>query len=436
MTMRRILLSLAILGLSASSLFAQQTTRLFLPTERPGLVTPEPDRAVLRSRRIRIDLLTLQDSTKNQKILLPLFQGQSVVLVRERQETPRPKTLLWYGAVDGQPGSSAILSSVADALAGDIVTRDGRGRFRFYQIRFLGDGVHVLNEIDQRLLPPEDDGMLRDTGSGGTVALTCDSASTIDVLVAYTGRARVAAGNTDPGPFNSGIEAEINEAVASANEAYAKSGIDPRLNLVHMEEVSYSETGKSAKKILEAVTNGTDGLDAIHHLRDQYGADVVAFIVGSLSACGRSNVMMSDPSAAFESQAFAVIRRNCSVTRLSFAHELGHVMGARHEWGVDGPDPATPSILYNHGFIRRSPTASDSPWRTIMAVDEKCLTTPPNGCSARIPRFSNPLVSYPEGSTDSTGVEGGEQPADNRTRLNDTSKTVANFRCSLPTVNH
>jgi hypothetical protein len=430
MTTRGFVLSMALLGLPAAGLATSPP--LIKPTTKQGLVKPDPDRAVLQSRRVVVDIATLRGPA-NLKFSLPLFGHDVVLIDRDRQETPRPGTLLWYGHVDGEPGTMALLSSVGDAVAGDVTTRDHAGRFRFYQLRFLGDGVHVLNEIDQSLLPPEDDSIMRDTGPGQPVAQSCDPASTIDVLVAYSGRARFAAGNTKPGSAANGMEAEIEEAVGSTNTSYANSGITQRLRLVHMEEVVYDEVGKTPKQILEALTGGSDGLDTVHQLRDQYGADVVAFIVASLSACGRSNVMFKK-SAGFESQAFAVVRRNCSVTSLSFGHELGHVMGARHEWGVDGPGNYPQDVPSNHGYVPSAPGGSGAPWRTIMGVDENCLKSPPVNCSARLPYWSNPLVKYPDPSGDAMGIEGGPQPSDNHSRLQDTAAIVANFRCSLPSA--
>jgi len=408
---------------------------LFQPTIREGLVHPEPDPAVLRQRRIAIDLNVLRDP-QNTKITLNLF-GAEVPVIRDKRETPRANTLIWYGRVDGQPGSMVLLSNVADAVAGDITTRDRDGRFRFYQIRYLGNGVHVLSEVDPSRLPPEappNSSAMSPTPPN--LGACGDSASIIDVLVVYTGRARIAAGSTSPGITNSGIEAEIYEAVASTNLAYANSQISQQLRLVHMEEVSYSETDKTPTQILTDLQNSAGGLNQVLTLRNTYAADIVALIVSSLAnACGKSTVM-DDVVESFESQAYAVVRRNCSVTKLTFGHELGHIMGAEHEWGIDPTPSVTPSEIYSHGYIQRVPTPSVSPWHTIMAIDKNCLEDPPVNCGPRLPYFSNPSVSYPPGSGDPTGFDSDLTPSDNHRRLNETALTVANFRCASTFVNN
>ena len=184
-----------------------------------------------------MDVAGLTGST-NQKFSLSLF-GQKVIIVRDRQETPGAGTFVWYGHVGGQPGSVALFTSVGDAVAGNVMTRDHAG-FRFFEIRFLGGGVHILNEVNQRLLPPEEDALTWDTAPGNAVAQSCDPASTIDALVVYTGRARFAAGNTKPGPNANGMEAEIELAAASTNLSYANSGIEQRLRIVHKEELTYA----------------------------------------------------------------------------------------------------------------------------------------------------------------------------------------------------
>ncbi|MBI3658915.1 hypothetical protein HY230_00370 [Candidatus Acetothermia bacterium] len=98
-----------------------------------------------------------------------------------------------------------------------------------------------------------------------------DDGSIIDVMVVYTPAARSAAGGT------SAIQAAIDLMVSTTNQAYTNSGITTRLNLVHSEEVSYTETGGTED--LDRLTNSSDGfMDNVHSLRNTYGADLVALI--------------------------------------------------------------------------------------------------------------------------------------------------------------
>ena len=104
---------------------------------------------------------------------------------------------------------------------------------------------------------------------------------------------------------------------------------------------------------------------------------------------------------AFESCAFSVVRRSCATGNYSFGHELGHNMGATHDWyPMDvGAYP------YSHGFVKVTPTAPAMPWRTVMAYRDECLAAGLPDCT-RVQYFSNPNVNYPVGG-DAMGVANG-----------------------------
>jgi hypothetical protein len=220
-------------------------------------------------------------------------------------------------------------------------------------------------------------------------------------------------------------------AVAETNQSYENSQLEQRLNLVHFEEVSYDE--ETFPKALSHLTHPSDGvMDNVHTLRDAYAADEVVLLIEDYTACGLAWLMM-EVSLDFEAYSFAVVNQSCATGNYSFGHELGHNMGAQHDWyeylKSYGLSPAYP---YSFGYVNAS-----GGWRTIMAYNTECADRGID-CS-RLPYWSNPDLSLdddpmgvPEG-TSTACVAGEFDPncdADNRKTLNATAPTVAGFRGS------
>ena len=90
------------------------------------------------------------------------------------------------------------------------------------------------------------------------------------------------------------------------------------------------------------------------------------------------------------STAFAVVHYSCATGYYSFAHELRHLMGARH----DRRRLDHVAFRDGHGFQH---TASPA-WRTVMAYD--CT----GGCS-RLQYWSNPNVNYSGQAMGTTGQD-------------------------------
>ena len=425
-------LSILALTLSGGAVaYAQPTAPLLKPTRREGLVRLRRDPVVLRQRLVVVDPTALKGE-QGRKLLLPLFGPLEIILVRDRQEIPRKNTLLWYGRVAGQPGSTAVLSMVGDALSGVIMTVERR-RPRFYEIRYLGRGVHGLLQVEQSRYPQESDPIGRQSEEEETARdePTCssDPATDIDALVLYTPAAKLAAGGTD------GIETTIYLAVALTNLSYVNSGIAQRLRLSHMAEVSYVEDGTDMDIDLNRLKTPTDGpMDNVLGLRNTYAADVVALLVEyppEYDSCGISFIMYN-VSNDQERRAYAVVARKCAGTAaFSFTHELGHIMSARHDWHVD--DALYQPYAYNHGYVFKSTTGPPSGWRTIMAWSTDCIDSgiAREDCP-RLLYWSNPEITYPPGDPAGVpmGVASGNRQSDNQKTLDKTALTVANFRCS------
>ena len=241
----------------------------------------------------------------------------------------------------------------------------------------------------------------------------------IDVAVFHTRAAREAAGGA------AAIAAVVDLMVAETNQAYAASGVDYRLRLVERSEVAYDETGSSGVD-LNRIRNPSDGhMDAVHAVRDRVGADLVHLIVSESDFGGR----------AYSPGAFALTDYDGG--GYTFAHELGHNMGLRHDryeqsfvrpWGGGRltPDPA-------YGYVNQQTlvpgTARSRRWRTIMAYGTQCSVAY-TGCSWLL-RFSNPRQSYtgdPLGVPFGSGGSGVTGAADAAAVLNATGPAVALWR--------
>jgi hypothetical protein len=365
----------------------------------PGqLPKPEVEVGVVSSRPSGISSSSILSTGE---LALPTPEGRILNVRRTRQERIGAAGIVWYGDIVGDPSGKAIIVENNGAVAGAIFSATGTYRLR-------GSRTNItISQIEQSQFPPEAEPIprpgLRDAGADPSLD-TCstDSGENVDIMVLYTDDARASAGSA------AAMEAEVYLAVAVTNDGYVNSNVTQRLRLVHTAEHNYVETGNSLTDLTSLKGNA-----AVLALRNSFAADHVVLLTETLDSCGRAYVM-SSVGNGFESSAYSVVDRGCASINFSFPHELGHNMGARHDWDTDLNDNAP--YHFNHGF------RIEGTWRTIMAYS--CTTNCP-----RISQFSNPAVSV--GGV-ATGTSAEPRPTDNAQTLNMTAQTVANFRCSSP----
>ena len=157
-------------------------------------------------------------------------------------------------------------------------------------------------------------------------------------------------------------------------------------------------------KTFDTILSDFAGMSDVRAHRDHSGADLVALIIAQPDYCGLADAIMAKASTAF-----AVVYYDCATGYFSFAHELGHLMGARHN---EQTDPTKVPFTYGHGYLHISPPPS---WRTIMAYD--C----PSHCQ-RLPYWSNPMIKYGAVAMGTVATN------DDARVLNSTAATVASFR--------
>ena len=175
-------------------------------------------------------------------------------------------------------------------MVGSILTERGQS----FRLRRDASGVQVIEEVDLRKLPPEGEPTAvpgrRGDAPEDDAADTCatDGPDVIDVMVVFTDDARVGATSSDA------MAADIQLAVAQSNQSYKNSKINQRLRLVHMEEVSYVESGDTEED-LDRLKSKTDNfVDNVHALRDTFGADTVVMVTEKADWCGSS--VLNGPS--------------------------------------------------------------------------------------------------------------------------------------------
>lgn len=198
-------------------------------------------------------------------------------------------------------------------------------------------------------------------------------ATVVDVAVFYSAEAFAAAGGTE-----ATMVAEANSAVALGNQAYAQSGVDLTLNLVHVSQ-SGAENGASFETILDRLINPNDGIyDDIHATRQAVNADVVIYMISNQSFCGLAPLLVSLTDTSFARLALGAVSRVC-IPNFSFVHEISHMMGAHHDIANAGDD-----VVYPYAYGHRFRGISNQQFRTAMAYAP----------GTRINYFSNPSLTF------------------------------------------
>lgn len=301
------------------------------------------------------------------------------------------------GEIADDPNNSVMIVRQGNQLSGTI-----RANGQLYTLQPLakGDG-HVIARIDETRMPPDHPAAYTDMWraslaehpqvKAATARATALAPVTVRVMIVFSNAAATAVGNTST---------KANLAISESNQSFANSGVNVSFQLAGVYTANY--TNSSFDTDLSRFRGTTDGyLDSYHTTRNNIAADVAVLITTNTQYCGLGYLNSNAASA------FSVTSHSCMTGYYSFAHEIGHNFGARHD---PATDPSTTPVAYAHGY--RSPTNA---WRTIMAYN----------CSPSCPRinyWSNPARTY-------NGQAMGTTTRSNNARLlNERAATVAAFR--------
>lgn len=381
------------------------------------------------------------------QLVIPLNGGLSVTAEHTRIEM-QGDAYVWHGAIVGTGDAVSLLWWPSGRITGQIAYQG-----RIYAVKPMGEGMAGVVEMSPSRMPPEhapmggplmqkmnmsidplvtmgDASMLRkdddarenggdepsrrdleDAPIEGRAAPASprepvtapphtdghepDAAPIeISVLVAYT--AKAAGRYTDVG------KDLVRLAVEQANQSFRASGIGHvRLKLAHDYQTDYVENGSHFEHVFRFADKGDGYMEEVHALRDAHKADVAVLIVDDPNGCGLAAGVAPRPN-----RSFAVVHQGCAAATYSFAHEIGHLLGARHDLALDS---STVPFPFGHGFVM------GTQWRTMMSYQESC-----GGC-VRLPIWSNPNVTV-------QGFAAGDAHSDNARVIAARAATVASFR--------
>ncbi len=360
------------------------------PVDQLPAVMPDLEDFVIRYRPVTVRLDTLDGAGPGDALALELFDDESLVGIIERVERRSKRRYSCFGHIDGFPSSHMLLVVEVDVMIARI-SLPSLGLL--YTVRYASDGVHLICELDESAMsecggaptPPaapvpqaaresESDPKLPEySGGGDSLMGDCsDAGYTIDAMIVYTPGARMAAGGTNA------IRALCQTAIDLTNTAYNKSRIitQIRTRLVYRGEVNYNENGTFSDH-LDRLTDPDDGImDQVTTWRRASGADQIMLLVADNSSCGLA--WCAGGGNIGPEWAFGVVSQGC-VDGHSYAHELGHNMGAAHDRQNAG-DCAYHGYSYGWRFFGDS----GNRYRTVMAYRP----------GTRIPYFSNPDVDF------------------------------------------
>jgi hypothetical protein len=353
----------------------------------------------------------------------------------------RKDMCIWRGSVEGTDAPATIMWWPGGKMAGSV-----QHQGRIYSIRHMGGEMHAVVEMAEDKMPQEhapmpermraSDPNLRDDplvnqgdasimrpvtmGMRPPKSLQADKGKkkkqqtaqatkakakakgakagpddiVIDVIVAYTKKAAMAYAD---------VKRELVDlSIEESNESFRTSGIGHvKLRLVHSYQTEYVEEGAHFDHVWRMADKGDGYMEEIHGLRNKHKADVVILIVDDPKGCGLATRVFADPE-----EAFAVVHHECAATSYTLAHEVGHLIGARHDLALDKNMNPFP---YGHGYV------NGTKWRDIMSYKDSC-----GGCP-RLPVWSNPTVKI-------KGEIAGTAELDNARVIAEQAARVAAFR--------
>ena len=325
---------------------------------------------------------------------------------------------IWLGK--GEKHSSVSLIQSAFGLSGSIRATEGT-----WLIRLNKDGQSSLEKFDKSqyqqvtdILPIQEKRVKKTTKQNVTSSsynanyfqhiqtqepAGFSESNDIRILIYYSDQAILAYPN---------LEDLIELDFADANQALVNSNIEATYTLAGLIRLADKKGDTNLYDMLERTGN----FERMDEMRDKYDADLAHFYGWRLtgeSVCGVAFYSVDSTGWVDSRYGVGATAPMCTGT-LTFAHEVGHNLGARHDRYVQ--DGGTDDYAYGYVDL-------ENEFQTIMSFTDKCNE---NGkyCT-EITHYSNPEINYNE---QPTGIDKAQvDAADNSQLITHVANVVANY---------
>ena len=347
------------------------------------------------------------------EIALP-FRDGTITLVRTTSFVREDGSISWRGIVK-ETGERAALMVWGNTLLTGYFAYDGT----IFAIESLGGGLHAFAELgrenglpdhpaptsvrDSAPIPtPNESAEPRSIPHEPPVAPFFDADRQtlegkniiIDVMLLYTLNV-VRRYVRDPADL-------LAVAIDETNETFRNSGLgNISLRLVHTQLINYDGSAEDQFAHLYTMVDGLGAFKDVKKLRNDKRADIVGLIIDNPRGCGLSTRVGPESD-----EAYFVVHHACLTVSMSIAHEIGHILGIRHDRFIDESNVPT---TYGHGYV------NGIKWRDIMSYNTGC-----GGCP-RIPFWSNPRIMY-------NGEPTGTAAADSARVILENAERISRFR--------
>ncbi|QRR02704.1 M12 family metallo-peptidase [Dyadobacter sandarakinus] len=322
----------------------------------------------------------------------------------------------WIGKTDEDRGTVIVISKRGKVSA-HISTPEG-----VYEILPAPSGMHCLHVIDPRVADDvgcattSSDGkdhvneriaadQVPQSGNQNAKLWPCQEVPTPRILVLYTPKALALVSS----PAELASYADL--SLAQFKSAIYNSGISSVAipTIVGLAPINFVEDHNSLKDdILKLCTD-----PAAKNLRNQYQADLVIMYTDGMYGNGLARGASKTQTLKSDSS-YSIVELWCTTSRKTFAHELGHLYGCRH----DEDDSAQPTYAKGYNIKNGLGIVTD---RTLMVA--KNISD--NQAQTRLLNFSNPNIQV-------SGRATGTANENNALRVSQSASIIAGFRPNPP----